>query len=179
MWFIELKKIGQMNRLNLRYLIIIFAVLFTKVGFSQENEGQEEIKKSIKTLVLSSVIEMDIDKSIFPLSEENAHFTEDKKSGIVAMLMPSPFDDLEKELKSKEGSSIIDKGELKNEGKRILFIKESYEREGQFYYMIMFAKEYTDEATLMVSSVYESSKDEDYMKYAERAVKSAKIIEKE
>lgn len=176
-----------MIRLNTKHLIVFFTILFSINAFSQEDKSQkdedyEEIKKSMMSMLLSSVIEMDIDKSIFPVSQGNSHFTEDKKSGIVAMLMPSPFDNLEEDLKkeeSKDGALIIDKGELKNEGKRILFLKQSIEQEGEVYYMLMFAKEYTDEATIMVTAFYKSSEDDDYVKYSERAVKSAKIVEKE
>ena len=170
-----------MIKLNKMNLIVIIAMLFASAGFAQEDdviEEEVEIKESINS-IFNSVIEMDIDKSIFPVSQGNSHFTEDKKSGIVAMLVPSSFENLKKDLENQEGPEVLDKGELKTEGERILFLKQSVEREGETYYMLIFAKENSKEATIMVTSFYESSKDEDYKKYAEKAAKSATLIEKE
>lgn len=155
-------------------------------SFSQDNKNDEDdayagILKSVNHMLLSSEIEMDIDKTIFSETIDNSHFTADKKSGIVAMLMPSAFEKLEEELKneeSKDGSIIIDKGELKNEGKRILYLKQSLEQDGETYFMLMFAKEYKEEVTIMVTSIYESNKDDEYKKHLENAIKSAVVVEK-
>ncbi|WP_299338179.1 hypothetical protein [uncultured Psychroserpens sp.] len=173
-----------MIKLNRKYLVVFITMLFTCIGFTQEEEVKNEVEVEKKLDILfNSVIEMDIDKTIFTLSEGNSHFTENQKSGIVAMLAPSSFEKIEKELANEitqdKGSEILDKGELKNDGKRILFLKQSMEREGQIYYMLMFAKELNDEFTIMVTAIYESSKDATFKTYAEKAVRSAKIIEKE
>ncbi|WP_298897460.1 hypothetical protein [uncultured Psychroserpens sp.] len=173
-----------MIKLNTKYLIVIVAMLFTSIGFTQEDDVVEEeieIKEDFNML-FNSVIEMDVDKSIFTMSQGNSHFTEDQKSGIVAMLVPSSFEKLEKDLKnelSKEGTETLDKGELKDGDKRILFLKQSMEREGQTFYILMFAKEHNDEASIMVTAFYESNQDATFKKHGEKAIKSAKLVEKE
>ncbi|MCD2260683.1 hypothetical protein [Psychroserpens luteolus] len=174
-----------MIKLNAKYLIVFVSMLFTSIGFTQEDDVVEEeieIKEDFNML-FNSVIEMDIDKSIFTMSQGNSHFTEDQKSGIVAMLVPSSFEKLEQDLKNEltedKDTDILDKGELKNDGKRILFLKQSIEREGKTYYMLMFAKEHTDEASIMVTAFYEKNQDEAFKKYGEKAIKSAKLVEKE
>ncbi|WP_298900201.1 hypothetical protein [uncultured Psychroserpens sp.] len=173
-----------MIKLNKKYLIVIIAMLFTSIGFAQEDdviEEEIEIKETINSM-FSSVIEMDIDKSIFPITQGNTHFSEDQKSGILAMLVPSSFENLEKDLEneqSKEGIKTLSKGALKTDGNRILFLKQSMDRDGQTYYMFIFAKEHAKDATIMVTAFYEAEKDEDYKKYAEKAAKSAKLVEKE
>ena len=176
-----------MTRFKIKCFVVVFAILASFNGFSQEeknkeDEAYEEIKESLLNIPLNSVIEMDIDKSVFPIRKDNAHFAEDQITGIMAILMPSNFKKLEEEFRneeSKAGSIIIDRGELENEGERILFLKQSFEHEGKTYYMFVFAKEFKMDATIMVTASYESNKDNEYKKHSEKAIKSAVVVEKE
>jgi len=162
------------------FAIVAFLVATSMYSQNDSISKEDEAKfKESMQMMFTSEIKMDIDKEIYKVSQGNSHFTEDQKSGIMAMMAPASIEKLKSDLdkdKPKEGFELLDKGEFEFEGKKMLYSKQKVVKEGEEYIILMYGKENDENSSIMVTAFYEASKDDIYPNHVKNAAKSAQLI---
>lgn len=160
--------------------LILIALCFCAFSYAQDDSltvADEAKLENALSMMYKSNIEMDIDKEVYVESQGNSHFTADQKSAIIGMVVPSSYQKMKKDMdrqETKEGLTFLDKGELVNaDGKKILFMKSSLERDGEVYIMLIYCKENTEESSIMITSYFEEDKEEAYSDLIKKAAFSA------
>ncbi|WP_055435025.1 hypothetical protein [Lacinutrix algicola] len=162
--------------------ILLITLCICAFGFSQQDDTskpEDEKLEQALSLMYKSDIDMEIDEKVYSIVQGNSYLTEDQKSAIIGMVVPSSYADMKKDLenqKAKAGMTILDKGEVTHEdGKKILFTKSSLEREGEVYIMFIYCKENDEESSIMITSYFEKNKENKYLDLIQKAAFSAKL----
>ncbi len=167
-----------MKNLLVLGLLVLSMFSFGQTDTSMSEEDSKKMEEGLKML-FASKIEMDIDKSMFTMNEGNMYFTEDQKTGIVAMAVPQSFAKMKENMgkdKKKEGMELVDKGEITINGQNVLFMKNETKKEGQDFIILIYAKEIDAETSMMITSFFEKSKEAAIKPLAEKAIVSAKLV---
>lgn len=156
---------------KLFYFLVLFAVSFG--AFAQEEEGGEDMAPEV-------VIDMDFNKSIYPESEGNAHFSNEPKAALIGMIVPKKYSELIAEMKKEnpEGIKNLKTGEFDSAGMKIFFYTGNITVEnGTEIFMEVLVKQSNENECIVITSMYEPSVKEKFGKEAKRAIISAKVNE--
>ncbi len=165
----------------IRKIVLIVALSIGVAGFGQDDgvSKADEDKMEKGVLMLSdSVIEMDVDEDVYSITQGNSYFTSDQKSAIIGMVVPSSYKKMKEDMgnqEAREGVEIIDRGELIENGKKVLYMKHKLEREGEVYIMLIYCKENNEESSIVITSYFEVDKEDEYIGVIKKAIFSAKV----
>lgn len=164
--------------------ILVLGLLFLSFyGFGQNDtisEKDEEKLLNAMSKMFNSEFDIEIDASVYSVNQGNSYFTEDEKSAIIAMLVPASFEKMKADMnkdKKKEGLKTLEKGELVMNGKRVLFVKQLLEKEGEEYIIYIYCKEHNEESSLTMTSFFENAKESVYKPHIDKAIASLKLKE--
>ena len=98
--------------------ILLITLCICAFGFSQQDDtskSEDEKLEQALSMMYKSNIDMEIDQEVYTVKQGNSYLTEDQKSAIIGMVVPSSYEDMKKDLenqKAKAGMTILDKGEV-------------------------------------------------------------------
>ena len=159
-------------------VIILFITLLSYAQVDVNSESGKEKLKEITSVLESPTISMDVDTSVYTINIENTYFTSDQKSAIIGMVAPSSYETMKEELnnqKSNEEAKILNRGELIENGKTILFLKTKLTRGDESYIMYVFCKENGKDSSIMLNTYFEEDKETMYIDIAKKAAFSARV----
>lgn len=149
--------------------IITVAILFlvSFAGFAQEEEAISDIK-----------IDMDFNKSLFPMAEGNMFMSTEPVAFIMANVMSQTYEDAKKEMETiaedKELTE-VKKGELTEKGKKILYQTAVIKNDqGQDLIMEIYVVKADEQSTIMISGGYDVKAKDTFKDEIRKAALSAK-----
>lgn len=165
-----------------KYAIVLGLILsFAATGQNDSIKAmdEEKMERAMKMMLTVHNIKMDVDSEIYPISDGNNYFTSDQRAGIAASVIPSSYEKMKTDMdnqKSEDGSEILDKGEIENNGNQILYLKQKLTRGEEIFIMHMYCKKIDDESCLTIGGFFENGKEDIYSDDIKKAAISAEII---
>lgn len=164
-----------MKKLLTTKIVGIIILLLTSINsFAQEDETVEELKSQIK-------IDMNFDKTLYPLNEGNMFYSNEPKAVIVAVDIPQKYEDMKNELNNDsdaEDLKDVKKGEFEEAGKKVIYFTGIMtDEDGKEVFMEILVKKATESSCIMITSLYDINAKEKFKKEARKAILSAKIVQ--
>ena len=167
----------------MKKVVFVFALVVSTLSSYSQNDSisksSEEELDQFLSMLFTTVVEMDIDKDVYTVTEENSHFTADKSSGIIPMVVPATYKKMKKDViksKAKKGRKVLDKGEIIENGKSILFLKEKTKKGEEEYITLLYCKKNDEDSCLMITSFFKKDEEEKYIEMIKKAAFSAQVV---
>lgn len=147
--------------------VVLFIVSYA--GFAQE-EAVSDIK-----------IDMDFNKSLFPMSEGNMYMSTEPVAFIMANMMAQTYEEAKAEMQAiSEDKDLteVKKGELKEKGKSVLYQTALIKNDqGQDLVMEIYVVKVDEQNTIMVSGGYDTKAKATFKDEIKKAALSAKAAQ--